>query len=216
LGQDETTEGAANARLVHRMVFFSDAVFAIVLTLLVLELHPPPRASDLTVGLQELAPHFLAFTGSFAVISIFWAAHLTLTRRMVVFDWPTTWINLLFLFAIALMPFGSALLGVHGAEGTAWRIYCAILIGASFAQTLLWLCISRDRGRLIAGVAWRERAYRTVRALSPGIAFGAGFWAVGTSFAQFAVLCWVLIPPIMLLAALLFGARHPRTPVTAE
>jgi len=151
----------------------------------------------------------LAFAGSFAVISIFWAAHLAITRRMVVFDWPTTWFNLAFLFAIALMPFGSSFLGADGAEGAAWRIYCAILIGASFAQTLLWLFLSRDRGRLIGGVAWRERAYRTVRALSPGIAFIVGFWAVGTGFANYSVLCWVLIFPIMLLAGLLFGTRHP-------
>lgn len=202
------TDDAANARLVHRFVFFSDAVFAIVLTLLVLELRPPAHDGDLIEGLRALTPHFVAFAGSFAVISIFWAAHMALTRRMTVFDWPTAWVNLLFLFAIALTPFGSALLGEHGAAGVAWQAYCAILIAASVGQTLLWLVLSRGGGRLMGGVTWRERAYRTLRGLSPGIAFGVGFWAIGTSADNLAVLCWVLIFPIMLLAGLMFGAKH--------
>jgi uncharacterized membrane protein len=209
MSEQENTEGAANARLVHRIVFFSDAVFAIALTLLVLELRPPHDGSDIGHGLMALIPHFVAFAGSFAVISIFWAAHLAITRRMVIFDWATVWFNLAFLFTIALMPFASALLGEHGARGVVWQTYCAILVAASLAQTALWLIVSRDRGRLLGGASWRERVYRTVRALSPAIAFGAGYWAIGTNLEPWAVFCWVLIFPVMLLAGLLFGTKHP-------
>lgn len=204
------TEDPAGERLMHRAIFFSDAIFSIALTLLVLELRPPPHDVDLTRGLMALAPHFIAFAGSFAIIAIFWIAHLTMTRRLIVLDWPTILVNLVFLFAIVLMPFACALLGEHGVTVVVWRTYCAVLIAASLAQTALWLMASRGGGRLLAGgVTWRERAYRTLRGLSPAIAFAVGYWAVGSSFAQWAVWCWVLIIPLVLLAGLLFGNKHP-------
>lgn len=203
---NERTDDPAGERLMHRAITFSDAVFAVALTLLVLELRPPPRDANVVDGLLALLPHFAAFAGSFALVAIFWAAHMALTRRLVAFDWPTVWVNIVFMFVIVLMPFASALLGEHGATRVVWQIYCAMLIAASLAQTALWLVVSRDKGRLLTGgVTWRERGLRTVRALSPGIAFGAGFWAVGTSLAPLAVYCWVLILPVALLARLVFG-----------
>jgi uncharacterized membrane protein len=206
--EQENTASTATTRLIHRVIFFSDAVFAIALTLLVLELRPPPHGEDTRTALTALIPHFAAFAGSFAVISIFWAAHLAITRRLIAFDWITVWVNLGFLFTIALMPFASALLGEHGARGIVWQVYCAVLIAASIAQTALWLAASRERGRLLGGVTWRERAYRALRALSPAIAFGIGLWAVGTAYEQWAVLCWVLIFPLVVASGLLFGVKH--------
>jgi len=145
----------------HRLVFFTDAVFAIVLTLLVLELRPPEAhtAEELAAGLRALLPHFLCFMGTFIVVAIFWSAHMSYTRRMAMFDWPTAWLNLLLLlFTIALLPFASALLGEHGRQGLAWQVYCSNLIAASIAQTAVWLSLSRGKGRLMGGVTGRDRA----------------------------------------------------------
>lgn len=204
-----SNDDAASERLMHRAITFSDAVFAVALTLLVLELRPPPHDVDFAAGMIALLPRFAAFAGSFALVAIFWAAHMALTRRLVVFDWLTVWVNVVFMFVIVLMPFGSALLGEHGATPMVWRIYCALLIAASLAQTALWLVASRGGGRLLSGgVTWRERGFRTLRALSPAIAFGVGFWAVGTSLAPWAIWCWVLILPVALLARLVFGAKR--------
>lgn len=206
---EQHTDDAAGERLMHRAIAFSDAVFAVALTLLVLELRPPPHDTDLAAGMIALIPRFAAFAGSFALVAIFWAAHMALTRRLVVFDWLTVWTNVVFMFVIVLMPFASALLGEHGATPLTWQIYCAMLVAASLTQTVLWLVASRDGGRLLSGgVTWRERGFRTLRALSPAVAFGAGFWAVGTSLAPWAVWCWVLILPVALLARLVFGAKH--------
>lgn len=205
----QSKDDAASERLMHRAITFSDAVFAVALTLLVLELRPPPRDVEVVDGLLALLPHLAAFAGSFALVAIFWAAHMALTRRLVVFDWPTVWVNLLFMFVIVLMPFASALLGGHGVTPLVWRLYCGVLIAASLAQTALWLVASRGGGRLLAGgVTWRERGFRTLRALSPAIAFGVGFWAVGTELAQWSVWCWVLILPVALVARLVFGGKH--------
>ena len=198
---------AADARMVERMLFFSDAVFAIVLTLLVLELRVPTVEGDaaLADALRGLTAKFVAFGASFALVAIFWAAHMTITRRLAVFDWPVAWLNLIFLFTIAVMPFVSALIGEYGAFGLAWRIYCVTLVAASLAQTVLVLAVMRDKGRLIGGIAGREIAWRLSRALSPGIAFGTGLWLSYNGEPGLSALCWILIPVVMVFARLILN-----------
>jgi uncharacterized membrane protein len=206
-----------DGHLLHRLVFFSDAVFAIVLTLLVLELRPPQLASadGLVAALGGMIRHFIAFIASFGVISIFWAAHMAIFRPMKVFDWPVAWLNLLFLFTIALMPFASAILGEYGTQGDAWRIYSVVLIAASVAQCLLVTALYRGNGRLVGGTTGREVAYRMSRAASPGIVFGVGLWLNLIGEPGLSAMCWVLFPPVLILARLLFGPRKagpPKTP----
>ena len=198
-----------DGHLVHRLVFFSDAVFAIVLTLLVLELRPPelPSASGLTHAMREMIPHFIAFLASFGVISIFWAAHMSIFRRMKMFDWPVAWLNLLFLFTIALMPFASAILGRYGTQGESWRIYSVVLIAAAVSQCALVLGLYRGKGRLVGGTTGREITYRLLRAASPGIVFGIGLWLSLIGEPRLSSLCWLLFPPVLVMARILFGPR---------
>lgn len=201
-----------DGHLLHRLVFFSDAVFAIVLTLLVLELRPPQlhSADGLIAALGGMTPHFVAFFASFGVISIFWVGHMAMFRPMKIFDWPVTCLNLLFLFTIALMPFASAILGEYGTRGEAWRIYSVVLISAAVAQCLLVLALYRDKGRLVGGATAREVAYRLSRAASPGIVFGAGLWLSLIGEPRLSSMCWLLFPPVLILARLLFGPRKAR------
>src|SRR5690349_10886753 len=104
-----TPHETLDERLLHRLLFFTDAVFAIVLTLMVLDLKPPPFDSPLgdVHAIRGMEQHFFAFLMSFAVISVFWLAHLTTTRRMVHFDWPSAIANLAFLFPICMIPFAT-------------------------------------------------------------------------------------------------------------
>src|SRR3954470_22748663 len=75
-------------RLLHRMLFFSDAVFAIVMTLLVLELKPPEGLGEANAEtLRHALPHIEAFAFSFLIIAVFWTAHLNITRNLARFDW---------------------------------------------------------------------------------------------------------------------------------
>ena len=192
--------------VLNRLVTFSDGTFAIGLTLLVLELRPPVSLD----ALFAQAPKLIAYAGTFAVVSVFWLAHISYMRRLRIFDWTTAVINLVLLFWIALTPFASATLGDNSGQAYAWYIYGGVMIGASLSQTLLWLVVSRDKGRLIGGVTWRERAFRTLRALSPGLSFASGIVALQVGRGDLAPLSPLLIAPIMLLAGLLFGSRHPR------
>src|SRR5690606_8165786 len=97
----------------ERLVFFSDAVFAIAITLLVLEievphLHPGASPSEYWEALGELVPSFLAFLLSFMVIGRFWLSHHQIFGRVAHFDVRLVWPNMLYLLAIAFMPFTTA------------------------------------------------------------------------------------------------------------
>lgn len=186
-------------------------MFAIVLTLLVIELHPPelpPSSPEFYHELSTTFMHVVFFAMSFGLVAIFWAAHMSLLRRLQVFDWPVAWINLVFLFTITLMPFGTSMLMAQGITQISWQIYSSILVGASIGQTLLWLFVSRGGGRLMGGVDWRELLLRTMRGLAPGFAFVAGFYAAYIGRMDLAFWCWTLIVPLMLVFRMVFAPKR--------
>src|SRR5689334_20483118 len=107
----------AAARTDHsleRLVFFSDAVFAIAITLLVIELHPPhfDRAVATDAGhleaLANLIPNFIGYIISFFVIGMFWMGHHRAFALAAHYSPRILWWNLLLLCSIAFMPFASA------------------------------------------------------------------------------------------------------------
>ena len=121
----------------ERLVFFSDAVFAIAITLLVIEIHPPHLAADgaqaTLEALARLIPGFIGFLVSFAVIGAFWAGHhraFSLAGRLGpgILLW-----NLMLLGTIAFMPFVTGFMSGHyGKVGPAifywsWLVLTALL-----------------------------------------------------------------------------------------
>jgi uncharacterized membrane protein len=120
----------------ERMVFFSDAVFAIAITLLVIELHAPalPRDSSDLAHLQALAsltPNFVGFAVSFAVIGTFWMGHhrafgLAAHYSPRVLGW-----NLSLLCLIAFMPFVTAYLSSNIFQRVPAIFYCLVMLAAA-------------------------------------------------------------------------------------
>ena len=202
----EDEVGHLEKRLLDRMLFFTDAVFAIVLTLLVLDLKPPEglAAGQSVKTLGGMAGHFVAFFMSFALVSIFWLAHMSTTSVLRRFDWPATVANLAFLAPISLIPFASAWYGLNIGDPFSWLVYCWILVATSAANVVLVVTVSRGGGRLIGGIAWRETGHRALRAATPGIAFAIGIVLLLNDLDRFAQFCWVLIPPALWLEGRLF------------
>lgn len=98
---------------VDRIILFSDAVFAIAITLLIIEIKPPEILHGLTNAQQvnqllELAPKFVAFIISFFVIAIYWRSHHRIFGFVNAFSSKMILINNIYLFTIVLMPFSSA------------------------------------------------------------------------------------------------------------
>jgi uncharacterized membrane protein len=114
-----------------RIVAFSDGVFAIAITLLVLNLSVPANlhGKDLADALWEQRHNISAYALSFAVIGRFWVVHHRLFAAMVGFDGKLLALNLFYLAWIVLIPFSTQVLGDHGGDTAALVIY-AINLGA--------------------------------------------------------------------------------------
>lgn len=191
-----TRHETIDERLLNRVIFFTDAVFAIVMTLMILDLKPPAFAS-LTgndEALRGMVGHFFALAMSFVVIGVFWIAHLATTRRLRHFDWPTASANLVFMFPVCLIPFATAWWGRDLNAPFPWGMYCGIMVASSLGNLVLVLTVSRGGGRLMGGISSRERLYRAARAISPGIAFGAGIGLLAMHHLHLSQFCFLLIP----------------------
>lgn len=188
----------AGKRLLDRMLFFSDAVFAIVLTLLVLELRPPEGLNESTLTVAEvigaMARNLFSFIISFALVGLWWSVHMRITKPLLTFDWPTALLNFIFLLTVTLVPFASALLSAYGRTGPAWEIYWAVNTGSSLSLALLGLVSSRGKGRLIGGTSTRARVIGFFRTLSPGLCFVAGIILAANGRLALAGYSWLPIP----------------------
>lgn len=121
---------------IERTVFFSDAVFAIALTLLALEIRPPAVPDDsaeLRRALLGLWPHFFSFLLSFWVVGTYWMGHHRVFRYVRGYDRRLLSINLLFLMWVVLLPFSSSLLGGYTDQRIVAIIYAThiVLVGLS-------------------------------------------------------------------------------------
>jgi TMEM175 potassium channel family protein len=128
-----------------RIVAFSDGVFAIAITLLVLNLSVPANlhGKDLTDALWDQRHNLSAYALSFAVIGRFWVVHHRFFGELVGFDGKLIALNLFYLSWIVLIPFSSQVLGDHGGDTAALVVYAANL----GAVTLIGMWMTSDARR---------------------------------------------------------------------
>jgi TMEM175 potassium channel family protein len=132
------------ARNVERLAALSDGLFAIAMTLLIIDLHTPAAEAirsdaDLFQSLLRLAPQIVMYLIGFMTLGIFWIAQQSQLDAFLRVDRDLTWINLGFLAAVALMPFSTALLAhfitYRVALGVYWinMLLCGIGLYASWS-----------------------------------------------------------------------------------
>jgi hypothetical protein len=134
------------AAALERLVFFSDAVFAIAITLLVIEIDVPAGEGDLLAALRELAPQLTSFLVSFAVIGTFWMGHHRMFRHIDAESPRLVQLNLLLLFCVAFLPFPTAMLGEHDGDRVAAVVYAISMAATGLASAGLWRHASRSGG----------------------------------------------------------------------
>jgi uncharacterized membrane protein len=176
-----------------RVVFFSDAVFAIAMTVLTLSLSIPPHTTDKGVAhaLRQEVPSVFTYILSFAVIGIYWLAHHRMFRYIRRLDITLLVLNLAALGLVAFVPFPTSVLGDHG-DATAAVVFYATTMGLLGALvSALWAYASHDH-RLIAAetpqqfihhALWRAVLVPAVFLASIPIAFASPsaakwFWLV--------------------------------------
>lgn len=167
-----------------RIVAFSDGVFAIAITLLVLALDIPEHLQGESVGEALWGQHenLLAYALSFAVIGRFWVVHHRFFSEVTGFDGRLLSLNIFYLAWIVLIPFSSKVLGEHGGETVTLVLYAANLSGV--VLTGMWMAADAHKAGLtsITPAAHREQRLRSlyiatvflasipVAAVAPGVA----------------------------------------------
>ncbi len=130
----------------ERINAFSDGVFAIAITLLVLEVKVPDQISGgLMTVVPTVLPKFLAHVISFAVLGIYWIGHHNMFLHIKRHDRWLLWLNILFLMFVTSMPFAAGLIIHHPDDQLALVFYALMLIGAGFALNLTWRYATQNR-----------------------------------------------------------------------
>jgi len=160
-----------------RLEAFSDGVFAIAITLLVLEIRLPPEADiehggGLARTLLGLWPSYAGYAVSFVTVGIMWANHHEVIKLMSGVDHGLIVWNLLLLMAISFTPFPTAVMAEHlphpgWDRNVAVAFYCGSFTLTALFYNLLWRNASRQR-RLIRAHVSDERVRAITRAYAPG------------------------------------------------
>lgn len=132
-----------------RIVLFSDAVFAIAITLLVIEIkipaHTVVEAHGLGGALDEMIPLFVGYLVSFLVISLFWVGHMKTWKHVTSVTSGMVWLNIFELLFVALMPFTTGMYSEYFGSNLAFSLYCLNLVGiALFSYWLRSVVIRRE------------------------------------------------------------------------
>ena len=158
----------------NRLHALTDGVYAIAMTLLVLELHVPDArtSAELVAGVIAIAPNLFSFALGFAVLGTYWVgsavnlSHLARVNRAVLF------LNVLQLFFISLLPFTTALLGRYPDEAVAVILYALHLEALGLAQYAHWIYVLRHPELVQSPIDARAARATTIRIL-----VGPAAWA---------------------------------------
>ena len=142
----------------ERIIFFSDAVIAIAITLLAINLKIPQSADGhfSMQALRDSAPSFAAFLISFLSIGHFWTIHHRIFNNASGYDPQLMWLNLFWLICITLLPFSTMILSKFWLQKVPVLIYAANNAAAGLLQNLIWLYMTSNKKLLFAGVDHRE------------------------------------------------------------
>jgi len=127
------------------MEAFSDGVLAIIITIMVLELRPPPSA-DIS-GLKPLLPVFLTYVLSFIYLGIYWNNHHHLLKAVGKVNAAMMWANLHLLFWLSLFPFVTGWMGENHFTTAPTALYGAVMFMAAIAYFILQNVIIAEQGR---------------------------------------------------------------------
>jgi uncharacterized membrane protein len=136
-------ESAHHGLQLERIVFFSDAVFAIAITLLIIEVKVPHLEHTATdrefvLALVKLIPNFVGYFFSFLVIGAYWMGHHKIYGHIADWNYGLIWRNTFFLMAIAFMPFTTAFFSEYVTRVVPIVLYATTFTLAGVLEVILW------------------------------------------------------------------------------
>ena len=129
----------------ERVAAFTDGVFAIIITILVLDIRVPENLSStsLTEAIGDVGPTFMAWVVSFFITGMYWVWHRDLFNRLEQVNRDVVWLNIIFLLPVCLIPFAASVLGEYHDEPTALWLYGIVLIVATLVRTMMYAYVMR-------------------------------------------------------------------------
>ncbi|UCG43581.1 MAG: DUF1211 domain-containing protein [candidate division WOR-3 bacterium] len=181
----------------------ADGVFAFAMTLLVMELSIPALARmnadvELARHLLSMWPRFLSYVLSFLTLGVFWQIHHSCLEGVCEYDTTLTWLNILFLMFVALVPFPTAYAGLYGMVRVTAVLYGANLLVLFLTAWLLYAYIISRHGRaniqLSRSLARRGWVMGLVYVVLASAGIGLAFASPIASFSVYAfiVVVWIL------------------------
>lgn len=157
----------------ERLIFFSDAVFAIAITLLVLDIRLPAsvKATDFANHFNEIIPQIASYALSFFVIGAYWVAHHRFYEHVVRYDVRILWLNLLLLLCVAFIPFPTSLVAESAASSGVIVLYAVSIALTGLVMSANWWYASSGHRLVSADLTESEIRAFTVRSLSVPLVF---------------------------------------------
>jgi uncharacterized membrane protein len=200
----------------ERIMILNDGIFAIAITLLVLNLSIPEVSSGeidllLLPSLGMIYPKIIGFVLSFFIITSYWLSYHRIFSFIGEIDLRLITLNIFFLFFIAFMPFPTYLLGLYGAHVSVVIFYAIVTAISSFLLYLMWIHAVNTEGLLNQDLDAAFIEYLTVRNLAP-----AGVFVVSILVALYvplvAMFMWVSLAGVYPLLTWRYRRRYLTAP----
>lgn len=197
-----------------RLVFFSDAVFAVAITLLALEIRVPELAErevegGLAGAIAGLAPKFLVYAVGFLVVGSYWMAHHRAYKFIRRYDTGLLWLNTVYLLCIAFLPVPTDAVGRYWDRQPAVIFYAVCLAVTGLAGMAMWAYATSGRRLVAEDLDPRVIRYMQLRGLLP---VSVALLSIGVSFVSpvASVTLWFLLFFVSAALARIYWAGNRR------
>ena len=188
---------------VERTVHFSDAVVAIAITLLTLELRLPEELApyEVTGHLPDTLSRLVAFMVSYWVIASYWVAHHRIFNRLIAHDGALLGINFVFLMWVVLVPFSTSMVMEYGDSRLVWDVYVSHMLLTGLTLSWLWRYASKAERLTGPGVdldAMRRYGIQGIQVWGRGAVFvlSVVLSFVSVDYAQWSLLLLLPLPAL--------------------
>jgi len=161
-----------------RVLALCDGVCAIIITLLVLEVHVPDQlhtGESLLGALSAIRPSLVSFLISFVVVAIAWVGHRDLFSVIKRADRTLVWLSVLYLLPLCLLPFGASLIARYPSDAVALRIYSVLLIAIAATRCAIWIYATGRSDLLHDPIDRQFRRAGILVAVGPALAYLLAF-----------------------------------------
>ena len=191
-------------------------MFAIIITILVLELKVPDLGSGQSLGesLSEMRPTMVAFVISFLLVGMYWTLHRGTFADVRYVNTKVVWLNLLFLLPTSMIPFAASVVGEFEDSATALHLYGSVLIVATLMRTALYWYLMRHPGLLWERPRPKSLKLGGIMAVAPVVVYAIAI-AVADVMPTLSLIIYFALP-LLYLGVVAILKTDPRSKVAAE